>query len=165
MLTTDDGRQTTETNKSSAVRRLSSISTRELSMTNYPLSEHASEHIHAISGRPLREVTPEAAENGELSIADVQISAETLRAQAQIAREAGYTQLAANLARAAELTAVPNAEVLRMYEALRPGRASYAELLDLAARLEQAYAAPESAALVREAAEVYQARGLVRKRA
>ena len=130
--------------------------------TLYPLMEHPGQ-LQALSGRPLSAVTLEAAEAGGLAIADVQISAETLRAQATIARQAGYTQLAANLTRAAELTAVPNAEILRMYETLRPGRASYDELIVLADHLEQVYRAPESAALVREAAEAYQARGLLRR--
>jgi propanediol dehydratase small subunit len=128
----------------------------------YPLAEHAAGQLHASSGRPLDAITPDAAAAGALAIADLQVSAETLRAQATIAREAGYPQLAANLMRAAELTAVPNAEILRMYESLRPGRSSYAELIALAERLEQTYHAPESAALVREAAQVYQARGLAR---
>lgn len=129
----------------------------------YPLSEHAADQLHAMSGRSLSMITREAAEAEELVIADLQISAETLRAQAAIARQAGYPQLAANLARAAELTVVPNDEVLRMYETLRPGRASYDELIALADHLEHRYHAPESAALVREAAEVYQGRGLVRR--
>ena len=129
----------------------------------YPLAEHAADRLVAISGRPLGTITEEAAEAGELTIADLQISAETLRAQAAIARSAGYRQLAANLTRAAELTAVPNAEILQMYETLRPGRASYDELIALADRLEQAHRAPESAALVREAAEVYLARNLLRR--
>src|SRR5262245_48705897 len=129
----------------------------------YPLAEHAAGQLAAISGRPLGAITEEAAEAGELTIADLQISAETLRAQAAIARSAGYRQLAANLTRAAELTAVPNAEILQMYETLRPGRASYNELIALADRLEQAHHAPESAALVREAAEVYHARNLLRR--
>ena len=120
----------------------------------YPLREHAADELHAISGRPLGAITDEAAAAGELAIADVQISAETLRAQAAIACAAGHPQLAANLTRAAELTAVPNAEMLGMYHALRPGRATYAELLALAERLEQTYHAPENAALVREAASV-----------
>ena len=134
-----------------------------LSNAIYPLAEHATDQLHAISGRSLGTITQEAAAAGELEIADLQISAETLRAQARIARQAGYTQLAANLTRAAELTAVPNAEILRMYETLRPGRASYDELIALADRLEHAYRAPESAALVREAAEAYRARGLLRR--
>ena len=129
----------------------------------YPLAEHAADQLAAISGRPLGTITQEAVEAGELTIADLQISAGTLRAQAAIARRAGYPQLAANLTRAAELTAVPNAEVLRMYETLRPGRASYDELIALANRLEREHQAPESAALVREAAETYQARNLLRR--
>ncbi len=128
----------------------------------YPLMDNAADQINAGSGRPLSTITQAAAEAGEIEIADLQISADTLRAQAAIARDAGYPQLGANLARAAELTGVPNDEIVRMYEMLRPGRASFAELLALADRLEQVYHAPETAALVREAAAVYQARGLVR---
>jgi propanediol dehydratase small subunit len=86
-----------------------------------------------------------------------------LRGQAEIAAASGFGQLAANLRRAAELTAVPNAELLRMYETLRPGRATYAEMTALADRLAGEYAAPETAAFVREAAEVYRARGLARR--
>lgn len=129
----------------------------------YPLMDHAADDLHAISGRPLDAITLAAAEAGELEIADLQISAESLRTQAAIARDAGYPQLAANLTRAAELTAVPNAEVLKMYELLRPGRSSYAELQALAERLVRSHNAPENAALVREAAEVYLARGLLRR--
>ena len=125
----------------------------------YPLIDHAADLL-AVSGRPLSEVTLDALD--ELSIADVQISPATLRAQAEIAHQAGFRQLATNLARAAELTAVPNAELLRMYEMLRPQRASHAELLALADELERRYQAVENAQMVREAAEVYQARGLLK---
>jgi propanediol dehydratase small subunit len=131
-------------------------------MSEYPLIEHAADRLRAASGRPLAEITLEAAAE-ELSIADLQISAETLRVQATIARQAGYSQLAANLTRAAELTAVPNAELLRMYDLLRPGRASYDELIALADTLEKQYDAAENASLVREAASVYKSRGLLRR--
>jgi len=57
----------------------------------YPLLEHAAERLRAFSGRPLSEVTPEAIGKGELSADDLRIHAETLRAQAEIARQAGYT--------------------------------------------------------------------------
>ena len=130
-------------------------------MPQYPLMQNASETLQAASGRPLSEVTLDALE--ELSITDVQISPATLRAQAAIARQAGFRQLAVNLTRAAELTAVPNAELLRMYEMLRPQRASQAELLALADTLERGYAAVENAQMVREAAEVYRARGLLKR--
>jgi propanediol dehydratase small subunit len=129
-------------------------------MDNYPLIDQADD-LRAASGRPLSEVTLDAL--AELSIADGQISPATLRAQAEIARQAGFRQLATNLTRAAELTAVPNAELLRMYEMLRPQRASHADLLALADSLEQRYDAVENARMVREAAEVYQARGLLKR--
>jgi propanediol dehydratase small subunit len=138
------------------------VSALESKPPTYPLADHA-EDLRAASGRALADLTVAAAAEGALTIDDLQISAATLRAQAEIARTAGYGQLAANLTRAAELTAVPNAEVLRMYDMLRPGRASQAELAQLADTLEQTYAAPPCAALVREAAEVYRQRGLARR--
>ncbi len=128
----------------------------------YPLMENAADTLQAASGRLLSEITLEAAANGDLSITDLRISAETLRAQAEIAREAGYTQLAANLRRAAELTVVPNKEVLQIYDLLRPGRASYAQLMQLAEYLEQTYQAAATGKFVREAAEVYKQRNLLR---
>ena len=129
----------------------------------YPLREHAAHSLHAASGRPLSELTEAALDAGQLQIADTQISAATLCAQAEVARGAGYVQLAENLERAAELVAVPNAAVLRMYDQLRPGRATHTELLALAAELEDAYAASACAAFVREAAATYLRRGLVRR--
>jgi len=129
----------------------------------YPLYENDPEHIRAGSGRSLPEITEAAAQAGQLSMADLQIRAKTLRAQAQVARVAGYETLAGNLARAAELTAVPNEEVLRMYSYLRPGRATQAQLLAMAEALEIQYHAAECARLVREAAAVYAARGLTRR--
>ena len=127
----------------------------------YPLMESAGDRLVAASGRRLAEVDLAAVAAGEASIADLQIAPETLRAQAEIAQEAGYAQLAENLRRAAELTAVPNEELLRMYETLRPNRSSYATLLAMAERLEERYSAALTAAFVREAAEVYRARGFV----
>jgi propanediol dehydratase small subunit len=126
----------------------------------YPLMDHQGDELQAASGRPLAEV--DLATKG-LAAEDLQISADTLRAQAEIARQAGYPQLAANLIRAAELTVVPNQELLRMYETLRPGRATYAELEALAHTLLDTYQAPENARLVREAAAVYRQRGMLRR--
>ena len=137
--------------------------TRQPPDNSYPLRETAAETLKAASGRRLADITEQAAASGSLSMADLQVSAETLRAQAQVARRAGYGQLGANLERAAELTAVPNAEVLRMYDLLRPGRASGEQLRALAEALEAEYGAPACAQLVREAAEVYTARGLTRR--
>lgn len=96
-----------------------------------------------------------------LSPDDLRIQAETLQEQARIAREAGFTQLAANLERAAELTRVPNDILLKMYEALRPRRSTYDQLMQIAALLEKTYDAPITAAFVKEAAEAYKTRNLL----
>ena len=130
---------------------------------HYPLLEHAADTLRAASGRGVNDLTLEAVAAGTLSPADLQISPEALRAQAAVAQAAGFAQLAENLTRAAELTAVPNAELLRMYEIMRPGRSTHAELQALAVTLESQYHAPQTAALVREAAAVYQARGLAKR--
>ena len=114
----------------------------------------------ALSGRPLGEITLEAAVNGDLSPADLRVHPETLRHQAGVAEQHGNPQLGENLRRAAELTALPDDEVLAIYEALRPGRSTLAALQSLAGRLEGADA-PLCAALVREAAAVYERRGLL----
>ncbi len=98
---------------------------------------------------------------GELTMADFRITPQTLRHQAAVARDHANPQLAANFERAAELTALPDDEVLAIYELLRPRRADAAQLEETAASL-QARGAPRTAALVREAAQVYARRGLLR---
>ncbi len=128
----------------------------------YPLMEKAATELKATSGRLVGEITLEALAAGELADDDLRITAEALRRQADIAQQAGYPQLAANLRRAAELTAVPNAELLRMYETLRPGRATTEQMIALVEQLASEFQAPETAAFVREAAEAYRARGLTR---
>jgi propanediol dehydratase small subunit len=130
---------------------------------HYPLAEHEAETLRSASGRTFNEIAVQGTLDGTLTPDDLRIHADTLRAQAQIAREAGHPQLAGNLLRAAELTAVPNEELLKMYDLLRPGRASYDTLMKLAQLLESTYAAAETASFVREAAEVYKARGLLRR--
>ncbi len=119
--------------------------------------------IYSTTGQALDALNMEAVLEGRLTTEDFRISAETLRAQADVAEAAGYRQLAENFRRAAELAGISNEEVLAMYNTLRPGRTTHRELLALAERLERDYAAPLTAALVREAAEVYLARGLVKE--
>jgi len=128
-------------------------------MTPAPESEPVAPR--ALSGRPLDEITLEAAVNGDLSAADLSIHPEMLRHQARVAEEHGNPPLGENLRRAAELTAQADAEVLAIYEALRPGRSTRAELEAVAAQLETADA-PLCAALVREAATVYERRGVLK---
>lgn len=125
---------------------------------HYPLGE--SDELRAASGKAAQDIDPEMLAAGKLAAADMQIDAATLRAQAEIARSSGYPQLADNLARAAELTAVPDDLLLEMYAQLRPGRATHAELMALADRLAGDFSAPITAALVREAAANYERRGL-----
>ncbi len=105
-------------------------------------------------------MTLAAARDGELARDDLRATPETLRRQADVARAAGRTQLAENLERAAELTAVPDDEVLAVYTALRPGRSTASELSHWAERLEE-HGALRTAAFVREAAEAYAERGLL----
>jgi propanediol dehydratase small subunit len=81
-----------------------------------------------------------------------------LELQARIAESCGREHLAENLRRAAELVKIPDPEILRIYSALRPGRADKAGLYSLAADLENRYGAGRCAALVREAADAYGAR-------
>ncbi len=127
-------------------------------MNSYPLKDDPEAHLRAASGRPLADVTLD----GPFEIGDLTIRADTLQAQAEVARREGYSQLAENLSRAAELTRVPDALLLRIYTLLRPKRASYTELGDLADRLEQEYQAADNARFIREAAKIYRARGLLR---
>ena len=131
--------------------------------SQYPLRETAADELQSHSGKPLADITAEAIAAGELNGDDLRTHAETLRQQAGIARASGYPQLAANLLRAAELTDVPNEELLRIYDLLRPDRASYDELLRLADYLEETYRATENAAFVKEAALVYRERNLLRR--
>ena len=127
----------------------------------YPLGEHEREKIVSRTGRSLADLTLENIRAGVVKANDFTIHPETLRAQAEIAEQAGFPQLAANLRRAAELALVPNEKVLAAYEALRPQRVTYEQMLALADELEREYGARENARLIREAAQVYKERGLV----
>jgi propanediol dehydratase small subunit len=127
----------------------------------YPLGTERPDAVRTPSGLSLDELTLDALRAGRLDKAEMRATADTLRLQAEVARAAGRSQLAANLARAAELTALPDDVILEIYTALRPHRATEAELEDWAERLEHEYAAPETATFVREAVVVYAARGLL----
>ncbi len=115
--------------------------------------------VRALSGRPVDELTVEAVRAGEVGVADLRIHPDTLERQAVVAGRHGNPQLAENLRRAAELTRLPDDEVLAVYEALRPGRSTPAQLAELAASL-AGRGLPRCAALLTEAADVYARRGL-----
>ncbi|MEK7407817.1 MAG: diol dehydratase small subunit [Acidobacteriota bacterium] len=119
----------------------------------YPLAEKQPHRLKTPSGLAFDQITLEAVLAGSITMADLRVTPEALELQAEIARAAGRTQLAENLGRAAELARVPEDLILRIYNALRPGRATRAELERLAAQLEKDYQAPRCARLIREAAE------------
>jgi len=119
----------------------------------------ADAQLRALSGRAANELTLEAVRRGEIGLSDLRVHPGTLEHQANVAERHENPQLAANLRRAAELTRLTDAEVLGIYEALRPNRSSQTELEELADSLLER-GLPLSAALVREAAAVYGRRGL-----
>jgi propanediol dehydratase small subunit len=121
-------------------------------VSEYPLSEKAPDRLRTPSGLRFEEITLDAVLEGKVTMADLRVTAEALEGQARVAAEAGRPQLAANLRRAAELVDVPEARILKVYDALRPGRASREELHRLAAEMEAQYGAARCAALLREAA-------------
>jgi propanediol dehydratase small subunit len=127
----------------------------------YPLGSERPDAVRTPSGLSLDELTLDAVRSGRLNDADMRATASTLRLQAEVARAAGRSQLADNLARAAELTALPDEAILEIYTALRPHRATRDQLERWAERLEQEHAAPLTANFVREASVAYAERGLL----
>ena len=117
----------------------------------YPLYREARAEVALRSGRPIAELCLEHLQAGRLGAEDLGIHEETLRRQARIAEEAGFRPLARNLERAAELTRLPDARILEIYEALRRG--GHREALETLARdIEDGYGARLTAAFLREAA-------------
>lgn len=111
----------------------------------------------------MEELTMDSLRAGKLSPQDVTIRKSQLIAQAEYADQKGYRQLARNFRRAAELTNLPNDVLMAVYEKLRPNRSSYGELLSTSQELTARYDAPETGFYVREAAEVYRERGLLKR--
>lgn len=131
----------------------------------YPLSENAPEKAVSASGMPLADLTLDAIVSERVDAGDIRISADVLRLQAGIARDAGRDRLALNFERAADLVAVPQDLILDTYEMLRPGRISESRLLkERAEMLRRDYGAHAIAALIDEAVAVYERRNLFRRR-
>jgi propanediol dehydratase small subunit len=127
---------------------------------DYPLGTRRPDLVTTPGGVPLGEVTLDAIRAGTLAGDEIRATPETLRLQAEVALAAGRTQLADSFERAAELAAVPDELLLDVYTALRPRRATAAELEEWAVRLES-YGAMQTAAFVREAAAAYAERRLL----
>ena len=130
-------------------------------VSDYPLGSRRPDLVRTPSGLGLADLTLDAVRAGEVGAEELRATPETLRRQSAVALAAGRTQLADNLARAAELATVPSETILELYTALRPHRSTAEELEAWAERLETELAAPLSAAFVRDALTAYAARGLL----
>ena len=128
----------------------------------YPIGQELPRLLKSRTGMRFDDIRLESVREGRVKSDDLSIDSDTLRMQAQVAREAGYLQLASNLRRAAELVRIPNKRLLEIYETLRPRHSTYAELLTISIELEKDYEAPENAQFVREAANAYRDAGLLR---
>jgi propanediol dehydratase small subunit len=115
----------------------------------------------AFSGSDSADLTVDRLARDEIAPDDVRIHPDTLEHQAQAAAQHGNPQLAENFRRAAEMALMSETEVMALYDALRPHRSTAGELTTVAAQLD-GVPAPRCAALVREAAQVYARRGLLR---
>jgi propanediol dehydratase small subunit len=130
-------------------------------VADYPLAENRPDLVKTARGKALADLTLDAVMDGEVTLEDLRITPQALLDQARVATLAGRPTLGRNFERAAELIAVPQDYLLRVYELLRPGRAkSKADLLEAATTLRKTYSATKMAAFVEEAAEVYEKRGL-----
>lgn len=135
----------------------------QVTLADYPLGKKIPDVIKTPTGNSLNEISLKNLKEGKIKSEDVGITPETLNLQAQIAQQVNRPQFAQNLKRAAELTAIPDKRVLEIYNALRPYRSTKEELLTIAGELETRYQAKINAALVRQAAQVYEKRNRLRK--
>ena len=141
------------------------MSMEKLTIADYPLAEKRPERVASARGISLKAMTLDAVLAGAVTLEDLRIPATALSQQGEIAADAGRPTLGQNFARAADLVDVPQDMIMRTYELLRPGRAKgKAELLTVARELRDAYKAERIAAFVEEAAEVYEQRGLFKRR-
>lgn len=127
----------------------------------YPLGEYEKDRITSKTGKRLEDITLSEVMKNHVGPDDIKISKETLRAQGQVAKEAGNDSMEKNFERAAELVDVPDEVILQMYDKLRPNRSTKLELVLLAKELLEEYQAKNCAKLVLEAAEVYEKRGIL----
>lgn len=128
---------------------------------DYPLSVHRTDVLFTPTGKSIEDITIEAVMAGEVGAEDLRITPDTLRLQAQLAEKVGRPQLGDNLRRAAEMTAISDERVLEIYNALRPNASTKPELDAIADELDTVYGATLLAALVREAADVYERRDVL----
>lgn len=134
----------------------------KLTTKDYPIQEKHPELIKTPTNKTLDDITIDKVVSGDITSKDIRVAPETLELQAQVAESAGRKPLAKNLRRAAELTAVPDNRIIEVYNALRPNRSTKEELLEIADELEKQYQAKINADFIREAADVYAERDILR---
>ena len=125
----------------------------------YPLGEKMPDKVYSATGKVLSSFSLDKVKSGELTAEDFRIAPETLEMQAQVADSVDRDSLARNMRRAAELIAVPDDQLLSVYNAMRPYRSTKSELYGIADELETKYKCTVNAAFIREAADVYEKRG------
>lgn len=130
---------------------------------DYPIYEKHPDLIKTQTGKNVDQITIENILSKKVTPDDCKISAQTLEYQAQIQESFGNPQVAANFRRAAEMTRIPDCRILEVYNCLRPNVSTKEELQSIADELEEKYQAKINADLIREAAEVYSARDMLRK--
>jgi len=133
-----------------------------ITAADYPLGAKRRDILKSPRGIPFDELTLENVEKGKVVFEDFRISPEVLKMQGDIAASAGRTQIALNFSRAGELTKVPDDRILQIYNSLRPHRSTKDELLAIASELQDKYGATVCAGFIREAADVYSRRKLLK---
>lgn len=139
------------------------VSTSKIDSSSYPLGEKIPNKLKSPSGKYLSDITLDRVIKGEISAADIRISSDTLEMQAQVSESVGRDAFAGNLRRASELISIPDERLLEIYNALRPYRSTKQELYNIADELKNKYNCKINSEFVREAADVYEIRGRLRK--
>lgn len=134
-----------------------------LTKKDYPLGDKRPDLLYSRTEKSYDDLTLDAALKGDVTEADLRISPNTLEMHADISDTLGRPQLAKNFRRAAEMINISDARILQIYNAMRPNRSTKEQLLEIADELEEEYGALENANLIREAADVYERRGRLKK--
>lgn len=132
-------------------------------LKDYPIYEKHPDLLKTPTGKSVDDITIDNILKGEITPDDCKISPETLEYQAQIQESFGNPSVAANFRRAAEMTRIPDDRILEIYNCLRPNVSTKEELLAIADELKNEYNAQINAALVAEAAEVYEKRDMLKR--
>ncbi len=123
---------------------------------SYPLGEKRKDLVKSATGLGLDDITLDKVVSGQIQFEDIKTRPETLALQTQVAESVNRPRLADNMRRAGEMTQIPDARLLEMYNLLRPYRSTKQELLAMADELQNQYGATACAGFVKEAATVYE---------